>query len=345
MAAQRQEKLEAKRVEQEEAKIEAYQLVTQMEQVEMMELQTRNEEKLKKEYLKQVWDQQKDKTQRSNWDLEDPRNLHNTSLPRNPLPVYTTHELPHASNCQILEAEYREDPRILRNQKMENRNALTANMLDKYNRKLAEAQTDATTAWAMQTMSESIQNLQILTEMERRNQAKLIAQDNAELLAIKQRQEEESKLMEQTRNQQALNALNNNPMLLQDARTGYMTGTTVTGSNRKLSDSYRGMLNSERLMIQQELKDTILKRAYDKDEQRRRKIEEDKALLTLESTVLSMAQIEEAERKMKQQQYYDELKHQADTKILQKKLQKEKERVPVYPTNAGILAGFGNTVR
>ena len=309
-----------------------------------MNLQIEQEEKIKQKNLKEIWDTQKDKSQRSNWDIENPQAIHNSKLPRNPLPVYTTYEIPHASNCQILNAEYAEDPRIIQQKKLDNRNNFYTNMLEKYNQKLSEAQTNATTAWAMQTMNESIKNLQLISDIERREKAKLIALDNQEMVQEKHEYQENLQRMEKLRNEQAKQSLQHDSMLLQDARTGYYVHTNSHGT-RKAQDNYRGMLNSERIAIQHELQDTILQRAYDKDTLRKQKIAEDKALLTLENTVSTMALVEEMDAKNKKKLYYEELKQQAEIQAYQKQLQKEQDRKPIDATGAGILAGFGQSYR
>jgi hypothetical protein len=130
-------------------------------------------------------------------------------------------------------------------------------------------------------------------------------------------------------------------MLLQDARTGYWPGDPT----RKRPDEYRGLIGAEARAVRRDQEQDILRRAYDKEEERKRRGAEDRAALTLERAALELQGNEAAEKAAQQRRYYQELQVQAELARAKKDAERAAARRPQQPAGSGLLAGFGVSLR
>ncbi len=173
-----------KRAEAEEAKAEHASLLAQLEGAGMMEDMARAKAIADRADMQRVWDYQRDKSHRSNWDLEDPSSLRKSTLPRSPLPVYLTGERPHASAVQILEAERREDPNLLRSKKLQFRADMVAGMVEKETLRAAAAQEMYGTAISEHLISQAVKEVEEKKEADKRAEAAFINLENKAVVSL-----------------------------------------------------------------------------------------------------------------------------------------------------------------
>lgn len=93
-----------------------------------------------------VWDIQRDKTLRREWDLSDPAQVRQARLPRDTRPLYETGLKAPASSLQTFDAEFLDDPSIPAARREELLHSLAGVEVERAMGKVAEAEDRARTA-------------------------------------------------------------------------------------------------------------------------------------------------------------------------------------------------------
>lgn len=89
----------------------------------------------------------------------------------------------------------------------------------------------------------------------------------------------------------------------------------------------------------------MYKKALDREYDAQRRAAADAAAVSVAQAATTIANMEAADQKARQRQYALELKQQADADAARRAAIRAGERRAQHPTNAGLLAGFGQSLR
>jgi RIB43A len=293
------------------------------------------------DWHRQVWDIQKDKTLRKEWDLSDPAQVRNAKQLRDLRPLYEEPEAirGHASSLQVFEAELLDNPAIPAANRKRLIQGLDKGVSEIQEKRVQRAEELAATAKHIGTATRAASAVEQAAALHAAEQ-RMITKEHNENLAITRSSLAATKAAELKRLAEAHVAKEEaNPMLREDTRRGLATGSKVRVDHFKgLSKEQQSAIYAQLDLVKADRESTIEKERLEKEK-------EDDAALKRAKAAEQVELFVARERKDKIVDYYQGLKEAAEEKRRQRELERQEERTRQFPTSSGILAGFGRTLK
>lgn len=288
-----------------------------------------------------IWDIQRDKTLRREWDLSDPAQVRQARLPRDTRPLYETGLKAPASSLQTFDAEFLDDPSIPAARREELLHSLAGVEAERAMGKAAEAEDRARTAAVMASQVRAADALTAAiaaraAEERRTTRAvnDLLSATRAEVAAA--RVEEDTAL--------AASAVARgvaDPMLREDTRMAI----SAASPSRFRVDHFKGYPSTAVAAIREDNERVHAERLAVTAAAAEVKAAEDAATLERARAAAAVEATIAADRRDRAHAYYAELRAAADARRDAEAERRAEERARQFPTASGLLAGFGRSLK
>lgn len=290
-----------------------------------------------------VWDIQKDKTLRKEWDLSDPAQVRNAKLPRDLRPLYEDVEgiRGHASSLQVFDAEVLDDPAIPALARTRLVQGLDQGVRETAEKKQTRAEDLAATAKHIGTACRAASAVEQTAALHAAEQ-RMATREHNENLAMTRSGIAAAKQNELKRLAEAHVAKEqSNAMLREDTRRGI----SAVNSGRLRVDHFKGLSKEQQAAIYAQLDLVKADRETTIEKEKVEKAKQDEAAIKRAQAASQVEAFVQRERSARIHDYYQGLKEAAEEKRLQKEREKQEEKTRQFPANTGLLAGFGRTLK